>query len=215
MNRYRRVAWQRNGLTVSAALLYALVAASACRSVSPPETEGGKSAQTDVAIVDLAFYAWYYYADAGKVRYHELTAFPVDDDRNQYPAFDIVVTVRNNGSEHVHDLSLKVVLAFEIGPINRDRPAESPESSYDKAKAQATWRRPEWAKRFDLASLAPGEEYAVRVGCVSMADIWQRYWRKGQWPYRGRIDAFVNGLPGEGNRTNNRMQRYLRVDMLD
>jgi hypothetical protein len=104
----------------------------------------------DIAITDIRFYAWYYDSQAEEVRYQEVKSFPVMDDGNEFPSFDIVITVKNNGAEHVNDAVLKVTLAYKIGPLNKERPGEEPEQSYERAKQKAKWHEPEWAKRLSV-----------------------------------------------------------------
>lgn len=192
-----------------------LLVLSACRFLPWAAAGGSPTGRTDLAITDIRFYAWYYDADADKIRYHELKAFPVEDDTNEYPAFDIVVTVKNNSLQSVNDATLKVTVAYKVGRINREGRGETPEASYERAKKRAKWRRPEFVRQLRVPSISPGQSYPIRVACIDIKEIWQRYSRREQWPYRARVDAFVRAVPGEQAKGNNRMRTDIPIDMLD
>lgn len=168
----------------------------------------------DVAITAIRFYAWYLDSE-DEVRYQEVKSFPVSDDSNEYPMFDVVVTVKNKGSDSIAGASLKTTLTYQVGPVNKDDAKLSPEETYEIAKKQAVWQKPTWVKRTTVPLLAPGQSYPIRVGCIVLDDVTRQFWKHNQWPYHARVVAFVSSVKGEHSLADNRMQKEIAIDMLD
>jgi hypothetical protein len=202
-------------LAVPLASLFVLLASAWC----PPNTRGPKCATTsspaDVAITDVRFYAWYWDFDTDQVTYHEVTEFPVSDDQDPYPTFDIVLTVENRGREWSDAVTARLTLTYQIMPLPTEKTGETPEQAYERCKRQAEWGKPEWTQAVGIGAVGPGEVRRVRAATVVLNADCRNYWDKGQWPLRARIEALLPSPQGRQPPAPGMLHKELTIDMLD
>jgi len=143
----------------------------------------------DLVAADVKFYAWYLSSDSDDVVYQEVHGFPVADDYDPYPSFDVLVTVTNRGAYLITDLKAEATLTFRVGPY-------PDELRYARRKAQASWARSEWVRQTRVVRLTPGEQRRVRVTTVGLGDDCDRYSHRGLWPFEARVDVVLRTSSG-------------------
>jgi hypothetical protein len=166
-----------------------------------------------IAVVAVTFYAWYYSHEKDKVCYNQVKSLPVPDDQDPYPDTDVVLTIRNAGSELPERLTAQVSLSYYVIPYPSDSDSGSapPQQPGDTSAGQWLAQGRIW--RVDVPLVEPRHERPARVGTRNIWDDARRYSRQGLWPSRARFDVTLISTYAGGREERSEMSCEVVIDL--